>query len=107
MQIKKTVSKIIAGVAVIGIAASASAFTGEVETKKLRASGYLTNNGTSFDLRDDYDPDQCLTDPNQTCAFEITSPDNIPNKPEHSQAELQNYINQNWVQATGTGVYDD
>ncbi|QNL48147.1 hypothetical protein H8S90_15190 [Olivibacter sp. SDN3] len=93
MKIKQTVSQIALGLAVVGIGAAASAFTNQ----EIQQGRFLTNNGPNYSDRMDLDGD-CLATSTKECAYEVTSPENVPIQPTHTDAQVNSYLQNNWIE---------
>lgn len=106
MKIKEKMSQIALGLAIVGIGAAASAFTNK-EVEATRQNGFLTNNGGgNYVERASASGENCLDNEPRECSFQITSPENIPNQPTHSETQVQQYMNNGWIEPTGNqGTY--
>lgn len=103
-QIKKLVKSTMFGMAMLGGAIVANAWTGE----KTQETMHLVNKGTSYEPRPSYSSANCLDVSSETCAYEVLSPENIPDESNFSPTEIQNFLNQGWISALpGTGEYQN
>ena len=104
-QIKNLVKSALFGVTVLGGAMVMQSF-GEAENAQ--SEMHLVNKGSSYEPRPSYSSSNCLDVSNETCAYEVLSPENIPDESSFSPTEIQNFLNQGWISALpATGEYQN